>query len=116
MSGAEGRPHQIELSAREARLSRWVLEGFQRVPDAASDPSPAALDVLVDRLEKHRESAQGSTAFSLSQEELQVLCTAADSMARVIEAEGMTPPAVGHRAVLFDLAERLKRLLGQGGA
>jgi DNA-binding CsgD family transcriptional regulator len=112
MTGEQVRPYEIQLSAREARLSRWVLEGFQRVPDAASDPSRAAVDVLVDRLEEHRESAQLSAAFSLSQEELQVLCTAADSMARVIEAEGMTPPAVGHRTVLFDLAERLKRLLG----
>jgi hypothetical protein len=116
MSRKEGRPHEIQLSVREARLSRWVLEGFQRVPDAASDPSRAAVDVLVDRLEEHRESAGSSTAFRLSQEELQVLCTAADSMARVIEEEGMTPPAVGHRTVLFDLAQRLKQLLGQGGA
>jgi hypothetical protein len=112
MAGEEKRPHAVQLSAREARLSRWVLEGFQHVPDAASDPSRAAVDVLIDRLETHRESAQRSPVFPLSQEELQLLCTAADAMARVLEAEGMTPPAVSHRTVLFDLAERLKQLLG----
>jgi hypothetical protein len=111
MSGEEERRHSIRLSTREARLAQWVLEGFQHVPDAGSDLSRTSMDVLIDRLERHRKGSGPSETFALNDEEVQIAWMAVEAIRRDIEEEGVTPPQVRRPAVLFDLADRIKRLL-----